>query len=65
MDSIKSLFQDMGDMFTHPFKNEYSIVRVLLALVLFSILAYIMWDMLKLLKSWSEVAIEAVADAAA
>lgn len=63
MEAIKSLYQDMGGWLSSPFKKDMPISQLLLIFVLFLIVAFIVFDMLRILKSWMEVAADAAVDA--
>ena len=61
--SLKQTAQDMGDWLSQPFRRDMPISQLLLIFVLFLIVAFIVFDMLRILKSWSEATVEAVAEA--
>lgn len=61
MDTIKGLYQDMADWLTHPFKRDMSIGQLLLIFVLFIIVAFIVFDSLRILKSWMDAAVDTTA----
>ena len=63
MDAIKGLYQDMGDWLTQPFRRDMPISQLLLIFVLFLIVAFIVYDALRILKAWMEAAGDAAADA--
>ena len=63
MDSIKAMFQDVGDWITIPFKKNMPISRLVLITILFIIAAFIVFDGLRILKSWMEAATDVAADA--
>lgn len=64
MEAVKGLYSDMGNWLSKPFRQDMPISQLLLIGVLFLIVAFIVWDMLRILKSWmdaaTEVAVEAV-----
>jgi hypothetical protein len=62
MDAIKSLYSDMGGWLSQPFKREMPISQLLLIFVLFLIVAFIVFDMLRILKSWMDAATEVVVE---
>lgn len=64
MEAIKSLYSDMGDWLSAPFKRDMPIGQLLLIFVLFLIVAFIVYDMLRILKAWMEAATEAAIEAA-
>jgi len=63
MDSIKAMFQDVGDWVTLPFKEGIPISRLVLIIILFAIAAFIVFDALRILKSWMEAATDVAVDA--
>lgn len=56
------MFQDVAEWVTHPFKKDMSIGHLLLFIVLFAIIAFVVFDMLRILKSWMASTTEAVAE---
>jgi hypothetical protein len=63
MEAVKSLCSDMGDWLSSPFKRDMPISQLLLIFVLFLIVAFIVYDMLRILKSWMDAATEVAVDA--
>ncbi len=61
--SLKQTAQEMGDWLSQPFRRDMPISQLLLIFILFIIVAFIVFDMLRILQSWSAVAVEAVAEA--
>lgn len=62
MEALKSLYQEMGDWLSHPFKRDMPISQLLLIFVIFVIVALIVYDGVRILKSWMEAAAETVVD---
>ena len=63
MDWFKTLYQDAEGWLTHPFKKDMSVGQLLLIFVLFLIVAFIVFDMLRILKAWMDSATEAAVEA--
>ena len=63
MDAIKAMFQDVGDWVTIPFKRDIPISRLVLIIILFIIAGFIIFDGLRILKSWMEAATDVAVDA--
>jgi len=63
MEAVKGLYSDMGNWLSSPFKKDMPISQLLLIFVLFIIVAFIVFDMLRILKSWMEAATEVAAEA--
>lgn len=55
--------REMGDWLSQPFKRDMPISQLLLIFILFLIVAFIVFDMLRILKAWSETAVETVVEA--
>lgn len=64
MDSIKQLFSEMWDWISKPFKEDLPVPQLALVVVLFIIAAFILYDGLRILKSWMDTAADAVEAAA-
>ena len=60
---LKETAQEMGDWLSQPFKRDMPISQLLLIFILFIIVAFIVFDMLRILQAWSAVAVETVAEA--
>lgn len=54
--------QEMGDWLSQPFKKDMPISQLLLIFILFLIVAFIVFDMLRILKAWSETAVDTVVE---
>lgn len=52
----------MGDWLSQPFKKDMPISQLLLIFILFLIVAFIVFDMLRILKAWSETAVDTVVE---
>lgn len=61
--SLQETAQEMGGWLSQPFKRDMPISQLLLIFILFLIVAFIVFDMLRILKAWSTVAVETVAEA--
>lgn len=61
---LSNLYGDMGDWLSSPFKKDMPIGQLLLIFVLFFIVAFIVYDMLRILKSWMETTAESVVEIA-
>jgi hypothetical protein len=63
VEAIGNLYREMRDWLSKPFTEDMPISRLLLIFILFLIVAFIVWDALRILKDWTENATEAVVDA--
>lgn len=64
MEAIGNLYREMGDWLSKPFTEDMPISRLLLIFILFLIVAFVVWDALRILKDWTENAVETVSSAA-
>lgn len=62
MEGIKSMYQEMSDWLSSPFRRDMPIGQLLLIFVLFCIAAFIVFDMMRILKTWVDGAAEVIAD---
>jgi len=63
LNSIGSLFSDMGNWLTHPMRNDYPPWKLMLIFTLFVVVAFWIIDNLYVLKDLSEEIVEGVTDA--
>jgi len=63
MDAVTNLVDNAGDWLSHPFKKDMPISQLLLIFILFLIVAFIVFDMLRILKSWMDTVTEVAVDA--
>ena len=63
MEGFSTLYGDMKDWLSRPFSRDMPISQILLVFILFLIVAFIVYDMLAILKSWMESATEVVSEA--
>lgn len=64
MEDIKTMFGEIWGWLKKPFTEQMSLPRLALWIVLFILAAFILYDGLRILKSWMATAAEAVAEAA-
>lgn len=63
MEALRDLYQEMSDWLSSPFKKDMPIGQLLLIFVLFLIVAFIVWDALKILQDFMKETTETVIDA--
>lgn len=61
--NFKGMFQEMGDWLSRPLREDMSVSQLLLIFGLLIVVAFVVFDMLRILKSWSDATVEVVADA--
>jgi hypothetical protein len=58
-----AMFKEFGDWMTYPFRQNMSIPKLVLFIVLFLVVAYVIHDSLRILKAWTLTAVETVSEA--
>jgi hypothetical protein len=62
MDQIQSMFSDMWDWLSSPFRKDLPISQLALIIVVYVIIAFILYDSVKILGQWMAQAGEVAAD---
>lgn len=59
MDNVSQMMSDMWDWLSSPFRKDISISQLALVIVVYLILAFILYDSVKILGQWMKHAAEA------
>ena len=60
MENISQMFSDMWDWLSSPFRKDLPLPQLALVIVVYIILAFVLYDSVKILGQWMKQAAEAV-----
>ncbi len=63
MQQFTAMYQQMMGWLSKPLREDIPVYKLFLVFLLFIIVAYIVFDMLRILKAWSELAVDAASAA--